>query len=121
MIHLNFRCQEEWDCSTLQLISTNIYTSVNAPENRGFSFIEIWALGSQSTILLAILEYGIILCWKRYHSSSKITTETCKECSEEKGTMSHEDKIKMVDLISLLICATIFCFFNVYYWCFLKP
>ena len=46
---------------TLYLISTNVYGSTEAPPNRGFSNIELWITGTQICILLAILEYSIIL------------------------------------------------------------
>ena len=51
---------------TLCLISTNIYVSVDAPPQRGLSYIEIWFVGMQSMILLAIIEYSIILGMKKY-------------------------------------------------------
>ena len=40
---------------TVNLIAWNVYGSTNAPPKRGFSFIELWMTGVQSTILLAIL------------------------------------------------------------------
>merc|ERR1712008_263366 len=49
---------------TLYLISANVYNSVDAPKNRGFSYIEIWMLGSQFPILLALFQYGLVLCLK---------------------------------------------------------
>ena len=51
---------------TLFLISSNVYNSLNAPQGRGFSYIEIWLVGAQGPILLAIVEYGIILAWKQH-------------------------------------------------------
>ena len=51
---------------TLYLISTNVYNSVEAPNGRGFSYIEIWMVGTQFPILLALCEYGYILCLKKY-------------------------------------------------------
>ena len=51
---------------TLFLISSNVYNSLNAPQGRGFSYIEIWLIGAQGPILLAIVEYGIILAWKQH-------------------------------------------------------
>ena len=51
---------------TLYLISTNVYNSVEAPNGRGFSYIEIWMVGTQFPILLALCEYGFILCLKKY-------------------------------------------------------
>ena len=50
---------------TLYLISANVYNSVSAPPSRGFSYIEIWMLGTQSPILIAILEYGFVLYLKK--------------------------------------------------------
>ena len=51
---------------TLCLISSNVYNSVNAPEKRGFSHIETWMIGAQGVILFALLEYGLVLGWKKY-------------------------------------------------------
>ena len=55
---------------TLFLISSNVYNSLDAPQGRGFSFIEIWLVGSQGPILLALIEYGCILAWKQHLSKS---------------------------------------------------
>ena len=46
---------------TLSLISTNSYNSLEAPEDRGISFLEVWMLSTHFPILFAITEYGIIL------------------------------------------------------------
>ena len=46
---------------TLFLISSNVYASVNAPSSRGFSYIEVWIIGSQVPIVIALFEYGCIL------------------------------------------------------------
>ena len=50
---------------TLYLISSNVYNSVNAPHDRGFSYIEVWILGTQLPILLAFFEYGYVLYLKK--------------------------------------------------------
>ena len=55
---------------TLFLISSNVYNSLDAPQGRGFSYIEIWLVGSQGPIILALIEYGCILAWKRHFSNS---------------------------------------------------
>ena len=55
---------------TLFLISSNVYNSLDAPQGRGFSYIEIWLVGSQGPILLALIEYGCILAWKQHFSKS---------------------------------------------------
>ena len=50
---------------TLYLISANVYNAVEAPSTRGFSYIEVWILGTQAPILLALFEYGFILLLKK--------------------------------------------------------
>ena len=50
---------------TLFLISSNVYNSVTAPSDRGFSYLEMWLIGVQGPIVLAIVEYGFILAWKK--------------------------------------------------------
>ena len=50
---------------TLYLISANVYNSVEAPNDRGFSYIELWMVGTQFPILLALCEYGIVLYLKK--------------------------------------------------------
>ena len=58
---------------TLYLISANVYNSVDAPSTRGFSYIEVWMLGTQFPILLALCEYGLILYWKKMSRKSDET------------------------------------------------
>ena len=50
---------------TLSLISTNSYNSLEAPADRGFSFLEIWMLGTHFPILFAIIEYSTILALEK--------------------------------------------------------
>ena len=68
---------------TLCLISFNVYNVVNAPPTRGFSYVEIWMIGMEIPILLAALEYSVILGLKRclpkvieWHAG-KVDTITC--------------------------------------------
>ena len=51
---------------TLFLISSNTYNSLNIPQDRGFSNIEIWLIGTQGNILVALIEYAFILACKKY-------------------------------------------------------
>ena len=51
---------------TLFLISSNTYNSLNIPQDRGFSYIEIWLIGTQGNILVALIEYAFLLAWKKY-------------------------------------------------------
>ena len=50
---------------TLYLISANVYNSVEAPDGRGFSYIEKWMIGTQFPILLALCQYGFVLHLKK--------------------------------------------------------
>ena len=51
---------------TLYLIMTNVYVSIEGPKDRGFSYIEIWFVGMQTPILIAIMEYAILLAMMKY-------------------------------------------------------
>ena len=59
---------------TLDLIATNVYNSVVAPIQRGFSYIEIWMIGVQIPILVGILEYAILLALKKYYKNKGKST-----------------------------------------------
>ena len=72
---------------TLFLIATNVYNSVNAPFNRGFSYIEIWMIGVQSPIIWAIFEYGFLLGWKKFHFSC------CHQKTNKGKFINHVDTI----------------------------
>ena len=90
---------------TLYLISANVYNSVDAPKTRGFSYIEIWMFGSQLPILLAFFEYGFVLLLKKVVN-----------LSDQNETKIFEEKIKMLDLATIIIS---FCFFVIFasiYW-----
>ena len=89
---------------TLYLISANVYNSVDAPKNRGFSYIEIWMLGSQVQILVALLEYGYVLYLKK---AVKIYQDEMK---------IFEDKIKKLDLVTMIFSFCSFTMFASIYW-----
>jgi hypothetical protein len=75
----------------------NTYNSIKAPQNRGFSYVEIWFVGIQAPIFLAILEYGILLGIKKFWPDKELV-------------------FKNVDL-SMLILSTIYLLvFNSFYW-----
>ena len=50
---------------TVFLIITNNYNSIKAPDDRGFSFIEIWMVGIYLQILFAIIEYAYLMAKNR--------------------------------------------------------
>ena len=79
---------------TLFLITSNIYSVVQAPASRGFSYIEVWMIGIKATILLAILEYGMVLCCKKF----------LKKCDSN-----------FVDIWTFFVALLFFVIFNVYY------
>jgi len=80
---------------TLYLITSNVYNAVQAPTTRGYSFIEVWMIGVQGTILLAIFEYGIVLY-----------------------SMKFLKKTRLDDVDKWTFCGALlaFLFFNIYYW-----
>ena len=108
---------------TLFLISSNVYNSVNAPEKRGFSYIETWMIGAQGVILFALLEYGLVLGWKKYSkegSNSAGATIKSKNRIDKNTWIVNEkttdEKIAKLDLIALFISTFLFLCFNIYYW-----
>ena len=68
---------------TLFLISANVYNSVEAPGDSGFSYIEIWMVGTQFPILLALCQYGCVLYMKKVDkkSSKNPANKKRKVCS----------------------------------------
>ena len=90
---------------TLYLISANVYNSVDAPKNRGFSYIEIWMFGTQYPILVALLEYGFILLLKKV---AKLSDENEKKIFEE--------NIKKLDLVTMIFSLCSFMMFASVYW-----
>ena len=68
-----------------------------APQNRGFSFIEIWFVGIQAPIFLAILEYGILLGIKKFWPDKELV-------------------FKNVDLSMLSLSTIYLLVFNSFYW-----
>ena len=90
---------------TLYLISSNVYSSLKAPIQRGFSYIEIFLFGTQGVIFFAILEYGFVLAWKKYsniwNDSKPKEMELQTNTEKKKGScfdgMSHDLKINIID------------------------
>lgn len=84
---------------TLYLISANVYNNVDAPKRRGFSYIEIWMIGTQFPILLALSEYGLILLLKKIDKKS-------------------EFEIRKLDFAAMISSFLIFITFSLSYWMF---
>lgn len=110
---------------TLCLISTNIYVSVDAPPQRGLSYIEIWFVGMQSMILLAIIEYSIILGMKKYRlnkdeKENKVDVIVVKTKHVKVAPKLEKESIATLaykmDVISFSISIIFYLIFCVCYW-----
>ena len=106
---------------TLYLISYNVYGSLKAPKNRGFSYIELWMIGHQNVIFIAILEYGLVLIWKKFYSKSmtnivEVLEPSVQDSMLEDDDMTLNEKIKRLDMISFFILIFFMILFNLYYW-----
>ena len=98
---------------TLYLISANVYNSVKAPDSRGFSYIEIWMIGTQVPILLALVEYGFILYLKRISKTFEDKNENL-EVGDLKENL--DDNIKKLDFATMIISFFYLTIFSVVYW-----
>ena len=82
----------------LYLIQINTYNSVKAPPKRGFSAVEIWFVGIQTPILLAVLEYGGLLAMKKFWPKQK------------------EELFNYIDLCTFFVSIIYLLTFNALYW-----
>ena len=94
---------------TLYLISANVYSSVEAPKERGFSYIEVWMIGTQLPILLALCEYGLILYWKKM-------AKNVQDQNEIESKQKLDKKIKYLDFATLIFSLVSFIAFAIFYW-----
>jgi hypothetical protein len=98
---------------TLYLISANVYNSVEGPKSKGFSYIEIWMIGTQIPILLALVEYGLIFYLKK---TSKEFEDKNVRLELGKPKKSFDDKIKTLDFATRIISCVYFIAFAAIYW-----
>ena len=112
---------------TLDLIATNTYNSVKAPSGRGFSYIEIWLLGIHIPILLAIVEYGILLTIKRMSKKEAKETkihviQSGKETQIRSQKVWDLDQIgKTMDKWTFIGSLSFIIIFNIVYWSVTSP
>ena len=100
---------------TLYLISENVYNSVHAPTGRGFSYIEVWKLGIQLPIILALCEYGLILHLKKIAKNSNGTNETMDEADSEED-LDLDQRIKKSDYATMIFSFVYIVGFASLYW-----
>ena len=86
---------------TLYLISANVYNAVDAPNDRGFSYIEIWMVGTQFPILLALCEYGLVLYLKKV--DRKPLNPSHSELNLEKPQPDLDERIKRLDFATMVL------------------
>ena len=101
---------------TLYLISTNVYNSVDAPKNRGFSYLEVWLVGTQFPILLALCEYGFILYLKK---NPKGSDDKIGMLQLDHVVLNLDEKINQIDFIVMFISFISFVLFASFYCIFL--
>ena len=102
---------------TLYLISANVYNSVDAPHNRGFSYIELWMIGSQFPILFALFEYGFVLYLKKVNQDVEDENQRM-EPNNQKSNLNK--KIQCLDFAIMIISFFLFVIFASLYWIILQ-
>ena len=98
---------------TLYLISANVYNAVDAPQGRGFSNIEVWMIGAQIPILLALWEYGFILYLKKHANKDKNQVQTM---TAEDQVVKLDERIKQMDSATMIFSFLFFTTFALVYW-----
>ena len=98
---------------TLYLISANVYNAVDAPHGRGFSNIEVWMIGAQIPILLALWEYGFILYLKKHANKAQNQVQAM---TAEDQAVKLDDRIKQMDSVTMTISFLFFVTFALVYW-----
>ena len=86
---------------TLYLVMFNTYISVEAPKSRGFSHLDVWAIGIQIPIIVAILEYGLLLSISKY-GFRKMFGKTVN--------------FHALDTLTLVVSVAYICVFSSAYW-----
>ena len=109
---------------TLYLIAANVYGTVEAPKGRGFSYIEVWMVGIQVTILVALFEYALILALNRNvremkHEITQVHSVQDQSARKDESQIEkNERKIKLMDRCTEIGSAIFFLLFNICYWLF---
>ena len=103
---------------TLFLISFNVYNSVQAPPGRGFSYIELWMVGMQIPILLAILEYSLILGVNRYsrHKNIPKIYSVAQNTPTSNTNYDLASNIYSIDVATCILSMLYYILFCIIYW-----
>ena len=104
---------------TLYLITANVYNSAEAPPGRGFSYMEVWMLGAQTPILIALLEYGYILYSKKYFKPRQVKKISPSQTSYIYTQEDLDERIKKIDFVTMVVSLISFVIFTCLYWAFL--
>ena len=95
---------------------------MKAPSERGFSYIEIWLLGIQIPIILAIVEYGILLTMKRMQKkdNSQVKIQVIHSGNhpqiKEKAIWDLDQMGKTMDKWSFISSLFFIIIFIIVYW-----
>ena len=98
---------------TLYLISANVYNAVDAPQSRGFSNIEVWMIGAQIPILLALWEYGFILYLKKHANKPQNQVQAM---NPDDQAVKLDERIKKLDSATMIFSFLFFTTFALVYW-----
>ena len=124
---------------TLYLISAIVYNAVDAPHGRGFSNIEVWMVGAQFPILLALFEYGFILYLKKHADNDRKQVQTMTLDPNQVQTITLDqtivsdqnqvqtmtpddqgaeldDRIRRLDTVTMIFSFLFFTTFALVYW-----
>ena len=97
---------------TMLLISTTNYVAVEAPPKRGMSYIEIWIIGMQIPMLIAIFETGFVLL--QYRKQQKLQ-KSVRPMTFDAKTFKAID-IRLYDIVTGRILIAYFLLFQIIYW-----
>ena len=104
---------------TLFLCMVNILISeaANSPKSGGaVTAIIQWILSCSVFIILAILEYALILCYRKYNRTTDINIEADYHSSPIKQPMNYKNEYKTLDMCMIAIFPGSFSVFTTIFW-----
>ena len=73
------------------------------------SYIEVWMIGAQFPILLALIEYGIVL-----HLMKRANKISVKSMDPQPSKQSFEEKIQKIDYLTMISSFSFFILFTLF-------